>query len=128
MKVYQELASRISAYQNCITYNNTIWEEKHKEVIDEIIDSLPHGSGIDGKTECDITNSTDQKIIIESCYHCMNDNGYYDGWVDFKIIISASLSLGFNIKITGKFGKYRSIVLDYLEETFAYALNKEYEK
>jgi hypothetical protein len=122
VKVYQEVARLIGAYQQCIKTGNSEWA--HLERIEAHIKDLPHGSGIDGTTYLDFEKSSENKLVIHSEYHCMNDNGMYDGWVNFTITITPSLSFGFYLKITGNFGKYREVVLDYLVDTFTQAFNE----
>ena len=51
---YKRLAGTIQARLNCIQNNNREWEENHEETINNIIKSLPHGSGIDGVTKIDL--------------------------------------------------------------------------
>lgn len=71
------------------------------ESLDRLIEFLPHGSGIDGKTvlnyeETGITEekspSTVQKLVFDSEYHHMNSNGYYCGWFGFRITFLATFS------------------------------------
>jgi hypothetical protein len=124
-KLYQEIASRIVAIQNCIKTNNKEWELNHAEVLEKLIDELPHGSGINGKTEIDEERSNDKKIIIYSYYDFMNENGMYDGGTNFEIIVSPSFD-DINLKINGRFGKYQD-VKDYLYDVFYNALIEEIE-
>jgi len=50
-----------------------------------LVDILPHGSGIDDEWYVDQLRNGN---VVASCsYHGMNENGYYDGWQDFKIVI-----------------------------------------
>jgi len=117
------MAKAIEAKKNCIKSGNEKWFDIWEDKIKTIIDSLPHGSGIDS----DITlmdASTGEKIVIESSYHCMNDGGYYDGWINFRLTITGSLMFGFNLNITGNFGKHQD-VKDYLHEIFSYDLALE---
>ena len=123
-KFYQELAHYFNAYNNCIKIGNKEYETIHRQNIEQMIDSLPHGSGIDGKTEFNFNKSRENKLIIDSSYHCMDQNGYYDGWIDFSIIITPSLLFDINIVITGKFRKKYESVKEYLEETFQYSLTE----
>ena len=123
---YKRLAGTIQARLNCIQNNNREWEENHEETINNIIKSLPHGSGIDGVTKIDLDKSTPDKIIIYSEYHCMNENGYYDGWVDFTITIKPSLQFGIDLNITGNFGSKNQDLKDHLYETFDSDLRKPY--
>ena len=119
-KKYIEIAKAIAAKANCIKSGNEEWFDKWDDKINSIINSLPHGSGIDSDiTLMDV--STGEKIVIESSYHCMNENGCYDSWINFRLTITGSLMFGFNLNITGNFGKYQD-VKDYLHEIFSYDL------
>jgi hypothetical protein len=124
-KVYQELASLVIARQNCIKSNNTEWFNRHSEKIEHIIKNyLPSGSGIDSGIKIDLEKSNDQKLVFYSSYHNMDENGFYDGWSDFKLIVIPSLCFGFNLKIVGNFGKYQD-TKDYLCELFNIDLDQE---
>jgi len=123
-KFYQELAHYFNAYNNCIKNGNKEYETIHRQNIEQMIDLLPHGSGIDGKTEFNFNKSRENKLIIDSSYHCMDQNGFYDGWVDFSIMITSSLIFEVDIVITGKFCKKYESVKDYLQETFQYTLTE----
>ena len=52
----------------------------------------------------------------------MDENGYYDGWIDFRLTVTPSLAHDFNTLITGNFGKYQDIK-DYLYDILTMALN-----
>lgn len=118
---YKELAVKIDARRNCIANNNSDWEVKHTEHIGQLIDLLPHGSGIDGKTTIDYDKSKIDRIVICSEFHAMDDAGFYDRWISYKVTVSPSLICGINISIAGNFGKYGHIK-DYLEELYYYDL------
>lgn len=123
MKLYQELAGRFQAYQNCIKSNNQEWEEKHRNRIEILIDSLPHGSGIDGRTTFDFKRSSETKIVINSSFHVMDENGFYDGWIDFSLILEPSWN-DIELIIKGKFGKHQDLK-EYILDIFYEALNQE---
>ena len=125
--VYQELASSFIAMENCIKAKNDTWQDKHKNKIDYIINNIfPHGSGIDGKTEIMLEKCNENRLVFNSEYHCMDQNGYYDGWINFTIKITADLVFGYTLVITGSFGKY-SHIKDYLHDAFHYALSQEFD-
>jgi hypothetical protein len=127
-KVYQKIASTVQALKNCIDSNNEEWHDKHLESIKRIEkDFLPSGSGIDSGCQIDIQKSLQHKIVINSGYHIMNQNGYYDGWIDFKVIITPSFQ-DFNLKIIGPFSKLKDPSLkEYLEDIFSTSLLKKIE-
>jgi hypothetical protein len=130
-KLYQEIASEVQAYKSCIESNNTEWRDNWHARLQHIQQSiLPSGSGIDSGCTIDTSKSNDDKLIIYSSYHCMDENGFYDGWIDFKVIVRPSLSFGAIVDIVGPFsarnGKYAH-VKDYLQEVFDHCLNTEIE-
>ena len=122
LTIYRELASRIQARLNCINFkddqeNAVYWTERHEKCIESLKDLLPSGSGIDSGISIDLSNSTGEKIIIDSSFHAMNDCGYYDRWIDFSVTITPSLIHGISLKISGRFGKYQDI-REYLFDIF----------
>lgn len=126
MKIIEELASRIDAYERCSVapFNSFKGAEIHKRVIDDIVDNfLPHGSGIDGTNEILFDECKRDKIVIAGSYHAMNDAGYYDGWYDFKIKVTPHFH-GIDVDIVGNFGKY-GFCKDSIADQFYYALNRE---
>ena len=118
--VYQKLARSFQAKENCLMSDNNEWYDKHSMVIDHIVRNyLPSGSGID--SGCTVNPKTSDKFIIESSYHRMDEHGYYDGWIDFKVIVKASLTSNIDLTIIGNFGKHQDLK-EYLYELFDHAL------
>lgn len=125
VKLITELAQRVSASKNCAQIGNNTWEVKHDNAIEQLIEILPHGSGIDGTTELSFDESKEDKIVITSSFHHMNDVGMYDGWTDFKLVIRPSLIHGFTLKVIGSFPRKYSDTRDYLAEIFSHALDQK---
>ena len=90
------------------------WVDKHQESIDEILKALPHGSGIDSGVTFDQNKSTSEKLIFSVPFHSMNEHGYYDGWVDFTLIVTPCFG-GYNIRITGR---DKNQLKEYLSQLF----------
>jgi len=109
-----KLASTLQAYKNCIASNNIDWREKHLEFIESECLKLPSGSGIDNGITFDFENSSPGKLIFSLGFHHMNDNGYYEGWTDHKLVITPTFG-HFNIKITGP---NKRQIKDYLYDLF----------
>ena len=127
-KVYQEIAGRIKAMENCEESGNLIWREKHKDVITHIQDNyLPSGSGIDSGCVIDPINAAGnysyETLTICSSFHTMNENGMYGRWIEFRIIVKPSLQFGFTLRIAGNFGKDQYLK-DYLLDVFNSYLDK----
>jgi len=128
MKVYQDLSTTAEALNNCRKTNNTEWIEKHIERLNRIVHNhMPHGSGLDSEVTIDNEKSGDRRLVLYGSYHCMDENGCYDNWVDFTITVKPSLGHGFHTKIVGNFGKY-GFVKDYLYEVFDNALEEDVEQ
>lgn len=127
-KLYQEIACLIIARDNCLKSNpvNQEWFDKHTDNLEYIERNiLPSGSGIDSGCKFNLQKSTRNKIVIDSSFHCMDENGYYDGWIDFTVIIKPNLLSEIDLNIIGKFGKNQDLK-DYLYETFSYELTRNY--
>ena len=121
-KLYQRLASLISARLNCMKSGNAVWEANHTDDIHKLIrDRMPSGSGIDNGTKIDLDSCSDKKIVLVCDYHHMNDGGYYDGWTTHDVIITPCFD-GIDIKITGS---NRNDIKEYLGDTYHYALTCE---
>ena len=84
-----------------------------------IIENLPHGSGIDADWTADKARGT---IVCHNSYHCMDEMGGYDGWVNFTVTIKPSLQFGHRMTISGRFGKYQDI-RDYLYDILGEAVS-----
>lgn len=120
-KLYRELASRVQARSACQKTGNNEWFAKHTEFAEKLLGELPHGSGLDGTWGIDYAKSHAERLVLTMQYHAMDENGFYDGWIDFSLTITPSLSMGCKLNIRGNFGKYQD-VKDYLYETLDAAL------
>lgn len=122
-KVYQEIAGRLQAMDNCLKANNLEWWQKHSDAMLQIVhDEMPSGSGFDAGTMLDDA-STPAKLIFNTSYHYMNESGYYDGWYNYRVIVTASLTSGINIRITGK--NTPNDIKEYMYELFAECLEHD---
>lgn len=124
-KNYQEIASRLVARENCAKSGNEEWYDKHQDVIDKIMAGAPSGSGIDSGTKFNEEKSNENKLVFETAFHHMNDGGMYDGWTEHQIIVTPSLTFGFELKITGK---DRNQIKEYLYDVYSQWLNEDVEE
>jgi len=99
------------------------------EIPDEILKifgSLPHGSGIDGSWYLSFYKNT---YVFHGEYHTMNECGYYDGWVYFKIVIKwpdwQKFKLTFNSGSHYLESKY--MLREYLEEIIYFSIKEAME-
>lgn len=118
MKTYTELARALGALSRCEQSGNKEWATKWQATIDDIVDSLPHGSGFDNGTKLD-DSSTPEKLIFNTAFHHMNDNGMYDGWSEHQVILTPSLEMGYSLKVTGR---NRNDIKEYIHECFSSVL------
>ena len=132
MKVYKKIASSFNAYLNCLNSDEikkdshgNLWEDNHADNIEEIVKNyLPSGSGIDTGVKFNFDESKNNKLVFNSSYHLMSENGFYIKWIDFKIIVIPSLLNEIDIKIIGyELKKY--YVDDYINDCFYNALMEE---
>lgn len=125
--IAQELAIKIMARSNCIKNDNQNWIDRHEKAIDNLINRLPSGSGIDFGTTVNYSKTNTDKVVLISAYHVMDDNGFYAGIVDYRIIITPSLQFGFNVNIIGNFSSNGDAygVKEYLLDIYDFALREE---
>jgi hypothetical protein len=117
-KLYRLIATTVDAYHRCVENGNE-WSARHAGTLRTLESLLPSGSGIDSGTTIDLDASTGEKLVLRTSYHHMNDGGYYDGWTDHTVTVTASLMFGINIKISGR---NRNDIKEYLHQTFDCAL------
>jgi len=112
----ERIARLIQARNSCAVG----WVDKHNSSLKDIMGDAPSGSGLDAGTT--LGDSTPERLVFNTSFHHMNDVGYYDGWTDHQVIVTASLTWGLNIRITGR---NRNDIKDYLAEVFELWLNEE---
>ena len=116
------LAALVVAVRNCERTGNTEWRDKHMEKISQLVrELLPHGSGLDAGVTLDVERSTGACLVLETSFHHMDENGFYDGWTDHTVRVRASLALGLTLTISGR---DRNDVKEYIHEAFHYALSQ----
>lgn len=123
--LYQRLACIIDARLRCIATDNQTGLSIHDDRLAYIQDNLlPHGSGFDSGTTIDLDRSKEDRVILCTSFHHMNDTGYYDGWTDHEIIVTPSLVLGYRMRVTGR---NRNQIKNYIADVFGSALDHEAE-
>ena len=108
---YAELARKINWYHNA----NKEYKGQAMDQIRELEEKLPYGSGFDAGSAVDLSKSTGQKIVIDTSFHHMNENGYYDGWTDHQVIVTPCLMYGYKLRITGR---DRNQIKEYIRQQF----------
>ena len=121
----QIIASTINARKNCSKKGNLGWFENHSAKLKYIEEnSLPSGSGIDNGTRIDLDRSTENKIVLYTSYHHMNEGGYYEGWSEHRITIKPGFN-GIDIFISGR---NKNDIKEYLHDVYYTALTGLYEE
>lgn len=124
MRLYAKLASLIEARANCKRSGNSEWFTKHTDRILAIVrHCLPSGSGYDNATTIDLDRSTEEKIVLDTAFHHMDEFGSYDGWTHHSVTVRPSLAHGFYLTISGR---NRNEIKEYIAETFHSVLSAEY--
>ncbi len=133
MKVYEKLAMYANALRNSLEKNNQEWADKHEKNIKKYLDEyLPSGSGIDNGMFFSPLQSDDNKMVICSSFHVLDENGYYDGWIVFTVEIYPAFVGGIDLKINFSdrvnlncVREDASDIKEYLYEVFYDALRQE---
>ncbi len=90
-----------------------------------MFEKIPHGSGID--YEWSITFTTNG-IVLKNAIHCMNEYGYYDGTIPFKITLPWAKLGDFQLVYTdtrankNTIRKYGNNYRDYIANVITYWL------
>ena len=95
-----------------------------KLTTEKLAEILSHGSGIDGTWYIEEMKGYFKAVNF---YHCMDENGFYDGYADFSLIIPKSNPTNFRLHFHGQTSQYKNkryMLREYLEDTFYYDLRK----
>jgi hypothetical protein len=84
-------------------------------------DFAPSGSGIDCGTTL-ASDSTAQKLIFDVSFHHMDQMGGYDGWTEHKVIVTPSMAMDYDLRITGK---NRKDIKTYLYDVYSDFLSQK---
>ena len=123
-KLYSEIASMISARENCEQSGNGDWFERHSKRLEFIErECLPSGSGIDSGCQIDLGRSKPDRLVLTLGYHHMNQDGYYTTWTHHDVIVTPSLQWGYSLRITGK---DQNGIKDYLYDVLTNCLDGSY--
>lgn len=112
---YAAIARALVAYQNCVKSGNEEWKERHMDRVRDLCNALPSGGGFDSGCRLVAEESTGERLIFEADFHHMNRDGFYDGWSYHRVIVTASLSFGIAMKITGR---NRNEIKEYIADLF----------
>lgn len=98
---------------------NAQWGDIARDRLDQLVNLLPSGSGIDSGTK--LISASASRIVLECSFHHMNEDGYYDGWTQHRITVRPTFD-GMELSISGR---NRNDIKEYLHEVYALALSEK---
>lgn len=123
-KLYVLLAGACAARLRCKEKNNSGWFDKWEESIETLVRKhMPSGSGVDSGVKFNFDKSTGEKLVFDSGFHAMDENGFYERWINFSVTVKPSLQFGFTLNIVGNFGR-RQEIKEYLHGVFSDSLGE----
>lgn len=117
--VIQAIASTHASRTNCANSGNTEWEERWDTYLSELLELLPSGSGFDNGTT--LKNVFPRAIEFATAFHHMNDGGFYDGWTEHLVVVTADFD-GFTVTVTGR---NKRDIKEYIADVFHAALSAD---
>lgn len=121
--LFQVIAEQYYRYANAVNRADIAADAREK--IDALVkEHMPSGSGFDSGTSFDYERSGAAKLVFVTHFHHMDDNGYYDGWTDHTVTVSASLIWDIEIRVGGR---DRRDIKSYIYDVFRVALKKKVE-
>jgi hypothetical protein len=118
----QQFAHCFAALMNCDESGNEKWRDIWAERILVLAsENLPSGSGFDNGSEFSLDESRPDRLIFSTSFHHMDENGFYDGWTEHRVIVTPSFVHGFDVKVTGRDKRQ---IKDYIGDCFHDALSR----
>lgn len=105
-----QLSANLVAYKNCLADNDKkvhkqtgqLWQDRHWESIEKMLEVLPHGSGFDTGFKLNVDESSQHKIVFDFTYTHYTEGGYNDGHTEHQAIFTPAFNnSGYNLRITG---------------------------
>lgn len=119
MKVYQKIHTLVASIKRCEMNDRQEWLARYRSDLSTLLkERLPSGGGFDNGS--DLLLCDDKKMIFQTAFHRMDDNGFYSGWSYFKITVVPSFD-GIDIKVTTR--DDRSLI-DFVFESFYISLTE----
>ena len=91
-----------------------------EEMINKMINSLPHGNGFNSKWKYKI--DTRGKLHFYNTYDYMDENGYYDTYIDFEVVVyKDDFKIHFlHVNNHQKYIIYTHMLREYFEGVFSW--------
>jgi hypothetical protein len=125
LPLYKVLARTVGSYHRCSSPKANYFQKNnttlHEDTICFLVENhLPRGAGFDNGTAIDLNKSSEEKLVFQTSFHHMDDNGCYDIWTKHTVVVKPSLAYGFLITIGGKNHKdIKSLIQDCFEATLS---------
>lgn len=94
--------------------------DNFKAMQEFVLNTAPNGNGFNSGTT--LERAGDNKIILSTSFHHMNEMSEYDGWTEHKITITPSLSARYHLKISGS---NKNRIKDYISDIFHEYLSQD---
>lgn len=120
MKNYQKIAQILTTINNCKKNNNTKWQEKWEQELEDLLCACP--------IELKDAELNGGKLILELGFFALDNNGGVIGYISPKLTVYPDVCWGFDVQIRGwktweKRNKAYGLV-QYLEDTVHDYLNQ----
>lgn len=116
--VIAAIATQCDRIHNCERSPNVNTEANVKDAKDLIAyfekAYLPQGSGFDRGCTVDTRMSGIDRVVIDAPFHHMDENGYYCGWADYKVVVKMTF-LGLSVSVTRGRKDHREYVRQVFE-------------
>jgi len=119
--VAHHIATVAQALKNCGVAGNDKWSDIWYEVMEELRNHLPSGSGFDSGTLIQNERCDDSRLTLVTGFHHMDEHGY-DGWTHHRVIVRASLTGNHSISVSGP---NRNAIKDHVADTVRHALDAQ---
>jgi hypothetical protein len=93
----------------------------HEYIVREL---LPKGSGFDDYPA--IVEASDSEVIIVIRYHPLNEDGYYEGWIEERLHITPSIIHTYKSELTDNSGAEEGI-REYILDTYHEVLSSQFD-
>ena len=97
---------------------NAQWGPIARARLDQLVNMLPSGSGIDNGTK--LVSASASRIVLECGFYHMDENGFYDGWTEHRVTVRPTFD-SMDISVSGR---NRNDIKEYLHEVYALALSE----
>lgn len=124
-RVYEVIAELVEAYKICEQrgFTHADWKMRHRQRVREFTTlNMPNGSGFDNGTTLDLENSSAERLVFDTAFQHLNDQGEYTRWSEHEVIVTASLAHQVTVRVTGR---DHNAIKGTIAEKFVEALTEE---